>query len=359
LTNPYVVTQSDTMAHNWSEGSTELTDVKNLYTDIANDDVLGAVFDTGGAALDVLGDIGDPLGAVISCAVGWIVDHVSFLRDPVDWLAGDPHSIEASVKTYANVGAGMHKAARHYADALTALDADAWSGTAADAYRRQGADWVDALDGAGSAAELEGVLISATGGLCAGVRAELFDLVSAAIERWVMVGLVALANSAWTFGASIASWVIDVEIEAGLLAARIAAKIANLIGKAGRIAQRLGTDGGKLEAIGQRLVALSDRMMHNVHSTRGFLSWDRQHSNAPRTTLTDMQSDARHLQLSLQTGHDIIHPKLVGAGLTGIKDAGEIALDPGAQTLDTAAADATKTGSKNAMHAARDAATGP
>ena len=36
-----------------------------------------------------------------------------------------------------------------------------------------------------------------------------------------MVGLVALANSAWTFGASIAGWVIDVEIEAGLLAARI------------------------------------------------------------------------------------------------------------------------------------------
>ena len=95
--NPYVATPGGV---GWAEGSAELTDVQGLYQDIVTDhDALASVFDAGGFALDVLGDIGDPLGAVISCAVGWIVNHVSFLREPIDWLAGDPHSIEASATT--------------------------------------------------------------------------------------------------------------------------------------------------------------------------------------------------------------------------------------------------------------------
>lgn len=354
--NPYVATVDNSLGHNWAEGANELTDVKKLCTDAYTDhDALASVFDTGGFALDVLGDIGDPLGAVIGCAVGWIVDHVSFLRDPVDWLAGDPRSIEAATQTWANVSNGMRRAAQCYADAVSGLSADQWSGDAADAYRKKGGDWVGALDGAASMAELESILISATGGLCAAFRGLIFEAVSSAIERWVLVGLVALANSAWTFGASIAGWVIDVEIEAGLLAARIGAKIAQLVEKAGRIAETLGKDGGKLEAIGQKLVALSERMMHNVRSARSTLGWDTRYSNLDRTGQAG--HDGTHLFDSVHGADKLMH---LGGGriaLTTAKDGGEVALDPSVKHLDQAAGDATKIPATGGAHQTRDAIT--
>ncbi len=357
MSNPYVVAQDDGLSHNWAEGSNELTDAKNLFDDITKGDPLGGVFDAGSAALDVLGDIGDPLGAVISCAVGWIVDHVSFLRDPVDWLAGDPHSIEAATKTYANVGAGMKQAAQAYADAAGGLGAQQWSGPAADAYRKKAADWVETLDGAGSAAQLQSMLISATGGLCAAVRAELFDLVSEAIERWVMVGLVALANSAWTFGASIAGWVVDVEIEAGLLAARMTAKIADLIGRVGRVAERLGSTGSKLAAVGQKLVALSERMVHNVHSARGFLSADRRWANAGGRD-GDLVHDGMHLYDSVHRADGLLHLGTAGKVLSVTKDGLEVAHDPSTAHLDDLAGNAAKTATKTGLDAAHDSAEG-
>ena len=341
--NPYVAAVDNGLGNTWAEGSTELTDIKGIVDDAVSDhDALATVFDTGGFALDVLGDIGDPLGAVINCAVGWIVDHVSFLREPVDWLAGNPDSIEAATTTWAQVSTGMNKDATTFGTLLSALSADTWSGDAADAYRKKAADWADALGHGGTMAELESALIAATGGLCAGFRGLIFNAISEAIERWVMVGLVALANSAWTFGASIAGWVIDVEIEAGLLAARIGAKIAELVEKAGRIAETLGRDGSRLERIGEKLVRLSETMMHDVRSTRSKLGWDRRYSNMDR----DGQSvhDAEHLLTSLENSGDLLHrgiPKtIIGQG----KNLAEVVKDPSADNVDQLAGGVTNEG---------------
>ena len=76
----------------------------------------------------------------------------------------------------------MRNAAQQYQDALQSLDGDVWSGEAADAYRKKAAEWIDALQGAATAAEVESILISATGGLCAGIRGLLFQTVSDARE---------------------------------------------------------------------------------------------------------------------------------------------------------------------------------
>jgi hypothetical protein len=348
----YVAAVKDGWGDTWASGSGELTDVKNLYADaFESHDLLAGVFDTGGFALDVLGDLGDPLGAVIGCAVGWIVEHVGFLREPVDWLAGDPRSIEAAITTWTNVGTGMRHAAQTYSAAATGLGEQAWSGDAADAYRRKAAEWVDALQHSATLADVEGVLIGATGGLCAAFRGLIFQAVSAAIERWVLVGLVALANSAWTFGASLAGWVVDVEIEAGLLYARIMAKVAELVQKAGRIAETLGRDGGRLEHIGQRLEQLAEHMLHNVRSGRSRLGWDRRYSRADADDLAAVRRQAEHLTGSLGRLDDAFHRSAVATGLGQLKNLAELAADPSGEQAADAAAGITKTGARSGFDA--------
>ncbi len=328
MSNPYVATEEGPA---WNAGSSELSDIAGLYDDIVVDhNALSSVFDAGGFALDVLGDIGDPLGAVIGCAVGWIVEHVSFLREPVNILAGDPSAIEASTQTWNNVSEGLRSQAEEYVKALNSLTSS-WTGDAADAYRRKASEWVDALNGAATTAEVEGALVAATGGMCAAFRGIIFDAISRAIEQWVLVGLVALANSAWTFGASIAGWVLDVEVSAGLLAAKISAKIAKLVEKAGLIAKRLGSEGSTLAKIGDKLIKLSEKMMHSVRSSRAKLGWDRRYRTM--TSANDARHDAMHLRESLE-GVGKIVPGGVKTVLEQGKNVGNVVLDPDAENID-------------------------
>lgn len=340
---PYVATPTG----DWAAGSPELSDVKGLYDDIATDhDALASVFDAGGFALDVLGDIGDPLGAVLSSAIGWAIDHVSFLREPVDWLAGDPSSIQAATTTWTNVSTGMRTAAQTYADGLSALDAAAWSGDAADAYRKKAGQLIDALSGSATMAELEGAVIAATGGLCAAFRGAIFNAISEFAEQMVIRGLIALANSTWSFGASIAAWVIDLEIEAGLLSARIGAKIAELVEKAGRIAETLGKDGSKLQQIGEKLVRLSESMMHDARSARSRLGWDRRGHGAT------------HLMQSLDAAGRLTHGGLAGTVLDQGKNVAEVVTDPTPEHVGDLAGGATKAAAKHGADQARDAVRG-
>ncbi len=283
---------------------------------------------------------------MLSSAIGWAIDHISFLREPIDWLAGDPNSIEAATTTWTNVCAGMRTAAQSYADALTALDADAWSGDAADAYRAKASDLVDALSGSATMAEVEGAVIAATGGLCAAFRGAIFTAISEFAEQMAIRGLIALANSTWSFGASIAAWVIDLEIEAGLLSARIGAKIADLVEKAGRIAETLGKDGSKLEQIGEKLVRLSESMMHDVRSARSRLGWDRRGHGAT------------HLMQSMDAAGKLSRAGLTGTVLDQGKNVAEVLADPDADHVADLAGGATKAAAKHGTDAAAETIRG-
>ena len=46
-------------------------------------------FAASAVALDSLDAAMDPLGALGSAGVGWLIEHVEFLHEPLDWLAGE------------------------------------------------------------------------------------------------------------------------------------------------------------------------------------------------------------------------------------------------------------------------------
>ena len=41
----------------------------------------------------------DPLGLLADAGLGWLVEHVDFLREPLDWLAGHGDRFEDAVAT--------------------------------------------------------------------------------------------------------------------------------------------------------------------------------------------------------------------------------------------------------------------
>ena len=91
--------------------------------------------------LDVLGAVMDPVGALATAGIGWLIEHLSFLREPLDWLAGNGDKIKAAVTTWNQVAADLHNIGEQQ-DKAVKSELPCWEqGTAAGSSGRVRANW--------------------------------------------------------------------------------------------------------------------------------------------------------------------------------------------------------------------------
>ena len=53
----------------------------------------------------------DPLGEALSAGIGWIIEHLSPLKDWLNELAGDSDAVAAAASTWTNIGATLNSCA--------------------------------------------------------------------------------------------------------------------------------------------------------------------------------------------------------------------------------------------------------
>ena len=92
----------------------------------------GSGFAAAGAGLDTLGAVLYPFNALLRAGLGWLFEHIAFLREPLDALAGDPDAVLAQARHWDRVAAELRAAAADHR-ATTVPD---WHGAAADGYRQ-------------------------------------------------------------------------------------------------------------------------------------------------------------------------------------------------------------------------------
>jgi hypothetical protein len=179
------------------------------------------------AGLDLLGAIDDPFGALTGAGVGWILEHVGFLREFLDWFAGDPEQIIAQAQTWHRISgeltavAGQHRA---QADSL-----QGWDGAASAAYRGAVTTHVDGLRAAAADALELSDRILVTGAHVGVVRALIRDVISDLIGRLLRWAATALASSVVSAGASVAAYAAAAVSEAITATGRILARVADLL----------------------------------------------------------------------------------------------------------------------------------
>src|SRR5690606_41981378 len=80
----------------------------DLHAAASADDVdpLQVTYAAAAAGLDTLGAITDPLDALLTAGVGWLIEHGRFLHEPLDAPAGDPAQITAQARTRPHHGRG-------------------------------------------------------------------------------------------------------------------------------------------------------------------------------------------------------------------------------------------------------------
>jgi uncharacterized protein YukE len=238
------------------DGSGAGSDIANTVKSFQDGDWLGVGMNAAASAFDALGAVDDPLGALLSAGVGWLMEHVSFLREPLDKLAGDPGAIQAQANTWTNIGTELNKIKENY-EAQVRGDIPQWDGDAAKAYRELAEELGGDIGSLGQAAGGVASGITLAGVLVGTERGIIRDLISTFIGKMIERALLALASSWCTFGASVAAFITDAVAEGGILAGRCASRIATVLDKLGQLLGKLEKLGGAVGKIAAKLSRLA------------------------------------------------------------------------------------------------------
>ena len=212
------------------------------------------------AGLDTLGVALHPFDGLAQAGFGWLIEHVEFLREPLDALAGDPAEVIAQARGWHRVAVELRSAAAEHRAAPVA----GWAGIAADGYRGSAEALAAAMEAeAEQAAELS-QLVLATGAGVATVRALIRDAIADFLATVLQYLLAAGTLAFLTAGGSLATVVLTIVSRALQLAETICRRLRQALdalaaagGAAGRIgaAMQQAVDGARAAAPGARAVA--------------------------------------------------------------------------------------------------------
>ncbi|MGH3546762.1 MAG: hypothetical protein ACRDQU_01260 [Pseudonocardiaceae bacterium] len=189
---------------------------------ISSGDWVEVGIDTASASVDTLNYISNPADALLSWDIGWLMEHVEILSEPLDWLAGSPDAITAHAQTWGNVADAVTAARQDYAHAVSG-DLMTWQGAAAEAYRAhaQGSDHL--LEAMAIAADGIRVAVTMSGLIVAAVREQIRKMITELVGYLIEYAAELLASG------GIAAPVVAEQ--AMTLIAEWATKIAELIVK--------------------------------------------------------------------------------------------------------------------------------
>lgn len=229
----------------------------------AQRDAGGVASDVAGAGVELMGAAMDPLNALASAGVGWLIEHLEFLHEPLDWLAGDPTVITAQAQTWHNVSAELGAVAGDYERALAGLHG--WDGAAVQSYRGAAQSYTGALRAGSAHAAGVSESISTAGALVGTTRALIRDWIAELAGRLVVKAFLALAAAPETLGASLAAFATHAIASAAALASKISARVARLLERLGRSADELRTMTVQFDRLGTEAerVAQSVRQAHD------------------------------------------------------------------------------------------------
>ncbi|MDQ2788500.1 MAG: hypothetical protein M3Y73_01835 [Actinomycetota bacterium] len=144
---------------------------------ISSGDWVEVGIDTATASVDTLNYISNPAGALLSWDVGWLMEHVEILSEPLDWLAGSPDAITAHAQTWGNVADAVTAARQDYAHAVSG-DLTTWQGGAAEAYRAHARGSDHLLEAMAIAADGIRVAVTMSGLIVAAVREQIRKMIT-------------------------------------------------------------------------------------------------------------------------------------------------------------------------------------
>ncbi|MGW5054829.1 WXG100-like domain-containing protein [Actinokineospora sp. NPDC004072] len=218
--------------------STIAGNVRAARAAIDSGDWLDAGMAITNVAMDVINIAGDPLGAAASAGFGWIIQHISFLREPFDALLGDANSIMGSAQGWNRTGDQLAATAQRYRQAAREETCN-WHGSAGDAYRNASSTQAEGLEALAQVSRAIGQAVTQAGQLLAEVRNTVLQMINQCVQRVIMIIIEALSMSWLSFGASIARGIAQSVQTAVQTAQKIISKVQKFVSSLQKILQTI------------------------------------------------------------------------------------------------------------------------
>ncbi|QXV60675.1 WXG100 family type VII secretion target [Amycolatopsis sp. TNS106] len=170
------------------EGAGILQDFWDTGAKIASGDWAEGLANLANGAMGLADLVADPIGTLAASAFGWIIEHVPFLREPLDWLVGDQVALDNMIGTWENIGKELESVSEDLGKAVDRESAN-WTGEAADAYRAFAKNRADLYAGIASGANSIGTLVSVCKMILAVVRTIVRDLISECLGKLVSIAM--------------------------------------------------------------------------------------------------------------------------------------------------------------------------
>jgi hypothetical protein len=235
-----------------TEGAGPFDNAAKMVGHAGDGDWGNVALDFGSLGLDLLGTVMDPLGSLAGAGIGWLIEHIEFLHEGLDKLAGDPGAVTAKAQTWDNIAKSLVTSTQQYQASADGIKGS-WTSGAGQAYQQTAGSYQKMLEGTASQASGASSAMQAAAALVGTERGLIRDLVSDFVGKLITKGLIALSMSWFTFGGSVAAFIADTVIQATSLASKITSKIGKLVERLGEFAQKFTKVGGKLEAAAKSL----------------------------------------------------------------------------------------------------------
>ncbi|WP_211304809.1 WXG100 family type VII secretion target [Umezawaea tangerina] len=210
----------------------ELIDSVGKDAESETEKVLDITFAAIGAASSLAMLAMDPFGTLLGAGIGWLIEHVSFLKEPLDQLMGDPDEINANVEATKKTAVDMRTLAETHRNTLA--QPQGWTGQSSEAFKSNMESLGGELDSLANAVEKKAKIVAICGVLVSVLRDIVRDLISQLLGSLLAGAIAAAAAAFFTFGASIVGFVGFAVGKAVALGVNIASRIAKLVGAISR-----------------------------------------------------------------------------------------------------------------------------
>ncbi|MFC4911927.1 WXG100 family type VII secretion target [Actinomadura gamaensis] len=185
----------------------------------------------------------DPLGALVSAGVGFLIDVIKPLHDMLTWVTGDDGAISDHRDEWDKVAKDLNGLADQMSTDLE-HDLTDWLGPASEQGKARIAEFIQGTrDTANAIGDIKG-LLALTAALCDTAMSTLKDLISQFVEWLIITWLAAQAAAIPTLGGSEAAAAAATEAEAAVATtrgARIVQKVVQVFKKLAAVVRRIIT----------------------------------------------------------------------------------------------------------------------
>jgi uncharacterized protein YukE len=200
------------------EGAGIFESASGLVDSIVHGDWPGVAGNGLATGLSLIGAVMDPLQAVFAAGVGWLMEHVSFLREPLDKLMGDPHAIDGHAQSWRNIEQRIYDGVDFFVDEVNKTTAT-WAAASAEAYRRRARDHAQTVQALGKIADGMGKATTIVGAMVGVMRNTIRDIVAEVVGACISKAIQAVT----------VVLIPKVVAEVAVLVAKTSAKILKLL----------------------------------------------------------------------------------------------------------------------------------